>query len=89
MPDPIPMAVLGRLAVDRAWQGQGPGRLLLRDAVLRTHQAAETIGIRGLLVHALSPAAKRFYEMRGFRESPANPMTLMVTLADIRAASDG
>ena len=89
MPDPIPMAVLGRLAIDRSRQGQGLGRFLLRDALLRTNQAAETIGIRGLLVHALSPAAKRFYETRGFRESPANPMTLMVTLADARAAIDG
>jgi len=89
MPDPIPMAVLGRLAIDQTRQGQGFGHLLLRDAVLRTHQAAETIGIRGLLVHALSPAAKRFYESLGFRESPANPMTLMVTLADAGVAIDG
>jgi GNAT superfamily N-acetyltransferase len=87
-PDPIPMAVLGRLAIDQAWQGRGLGHLLLRDAVLRTRQAAETIGIRGLLVHALSPAAKRFYEIRGFRESSSNPMTLMVTLADAIAAID-
>jgi GNAT superfamily N-acetyltransferase len=86
MPDPIPMAVLGRLAIDQGWQGRGLGLLLLRDAVLRTRQAADTIGIRGLLVHALSPAAKRFYEGLGFRESPANPMTLMVTLADAIAA---
>jgi len=87
MPDPIPMAVLGRLAIDQTQQGRGLGRLMLRDAVLRTRQAAETIGIRGLLVHALSPAAKRFYESSGFRESPANPMTLMVTLADAAAAA--
>jgi len=87
-PDPIPMAVLGRLAIDAAWQGRGFGHLLLRDAVLRTRQAAETIGIRGLLVHALSPAAKGFYQARGFVESPANPMTLMVTLADAIAAID-
>jgi len=89
VPDPIPMAVLGRLAIDRGQQGRGLGRLLLRDAILRTRQAAETIGIRGLLVHALSPAAKRFYETSGFRESPANPMTLMVTLADAVAAIGG
>src|SRR6202021_986404 len=76
MPDPIPMAVLGRLAIDQRRQGRGLGRLLLRDAILRTRQAAEMIGIRGMLVHALSPAAKRFYETSGFRESPANPMTL-------------
>jgi GNAT superfamily N-acetyltransferase len=62
--DPIPMA---------AWQGRGFGHFLLGDAVLRTRQAAEAMGICGLLVH-LSPAAKRFYEGRGFRESPANPI---------------
>jgi GNAT superfamily N-acetyltransferase len=89
MPDPIPMTVLGRLAIDQTQQGRGLGRLMLRDAVLRTRQAAEMIGIRGLLVHALSPAAKRFYEGSGFRESPANPMTLMVTLADAIGAIEG
>jgi GNAT superfamily N-acetyltransferase len=86
MPDPIPITVIGRLAVDQAWQHRGLGRLLLRDAVLRTHQAAAIIGIRGVLVHALSPVAKRFYESCGFRESPASPMTLMVTLPDAIAA---
>jgi GNAT superfamily N-acetyltransferase len=89
MPDPIPMAVLGRLAIDQRRQGRGLGRLLLRDAILRTRQAAEMIGIRGILVHALSPAAKRFYETSGFRESPANPMTLVVTLSDAIAAVAG
>lgn len=89
MPDPIPMAVLGRLAIDQAWQGEGLGRLLLRDAVLRTCQAAEIVGVRGLLVHAISPAAKRFYEGYGLRESPANPMTLMVSLADAAATVCG
>ena len=86
MPDPIPMTVLGRLAIDRAWQGSGLGRLLLRDAILRTSQAAAIIGVRGLLVHALSPAARRFYETSGFRESPNRPMTLVVTLQDAMAA---
>ena len=89
MPDPIPMAILGRLAIDRAWQGRGLGRLMLRDAVLRTSQAAQIIGVRGILVHALSPAAKRFYESCGFREAPASPMTLMVSLQDVVAALRG
>jgi GNAT superfamily N-acetyltransferase len=83
MPDPIPMTVLGRLAVDQSCQGQGLGKLLLRDAILRTGHAAAIIGVRGLLVHALSPAAKRFYESAGFQESPANPMTLMIALKDV------
>lgn len=83
------MAVLGRLAVDRAWQGRGLGRLLLRDSILRVRQAAETIGIRWVVVHALTPAAKQFYQNNGFRESPANPMTLMVSLSDAIAAIGG
>jgi len=58
MPDPIPMTVIRRLAVDQEWQHHGLGRLLLRDAVLRTRQAAAIIGIRGVLVHALSPCSK-------------------------------
>lgn len=89
MPDPLPMTVLGRLAVDQAWQGNRLGRLLLRDAILRTQQAAAIIGVRGLLVHALSPAAKKFYESNGFRESPSRPMTLVVTLQDAVAALGG
>ena len=86
MPDPIPMILLGRLAVDQSCQGQGLGRGLLRDAVGRCCQAGETIGVRGILVHALSPAAKRFYESCGFVESPNNPMTLVVPLRDAAAA---
>jgi GNAT superfamily N-acetyltransferase len=88
-PDPIPMTVLGRLAVDQTRQGKGLGRLLLRDAVLRTVQAAGIVGVRGILVHALSPAAKPFYETFGFRESPANPMTLMAALQDVSATLGG
>jgi GNAT superfamily N-acetyltransferase len=86
MPDPVPVAVLGRLAVDRTWQGQGLGTLLLRDAILRTSRASEIIGMRGLLVHALTPAAQGFYERNGFRVSPVNPMMLVVTLRDALAA---
>jgi GNAT superfamily N-acetyltransferase len=82
MPDPIPMTVIGRLAIEQGWQGRGLGKLLLRDAILRTQQAAAIIGMRGLLVHALTPAAKRFYENNGFPESPSNPMTLLVALKD-------
>ena len=89
MPDPIPMAVLGRLAIDQGWQDKGLGRLMLRDAVLRCCQAAEIVGMRGILVHVISPAAKRFYETFGFRESPANPMTLMLSLNDALATLRG
>lgn len=82
VPDPVPVVVLGRLAVDRVFQGQGFGRALLRDAVLRTLQAADIIGIRAILVHALSERAKRFYEQCGFVPSPVNPLTLMVTVSE-------
>ncbi len=82
VPDPVPVVVLARLAVDRSFQGQGLGRALLRDAVLRTMQAADIIGVRAILVHALSERAKRFYEDCGFAASPINPMTLMVTVSE-------
>lgn len=82
MPDPIPVMVLGRLAVDHTWQGRGLGRGLLRDAVLRTMQAAAIAGIRALLVQALSHEAKAFYERGGLAPSPLDPMTLMITVAD-------
>ena len=86
MPDPIPMVVLGRLAVDRSQQGKGFGRALMRDAGQRVIQAADTIGIRGVLVHALSVEAKAFYERIGFEPSPLDPMMLMVTLSDLKAS---
>lgn len=80
MPDPAPVVLLGRLAVDRGWQGLGLGADLLRDAVLRILNAAELIGVRAILVHAISEAAKTFYERYGFRASPVEPMTLMITI---------
>jgi GNAT superfamily N-acetyltransferase len=86
MPDPVPVMVIGRLAVDRTVQGQAIGSALLRDAVLRTLQAAEIAGIRAVLVHAISESAKRFYEKRGFVASPVEPMTLMTTVAEARRA---
>lgn len=82
MPNPIPVFVLGRLAVDRAEQGRQLGSLLLRDAILRTRAAAKLGGIAGLLVHAISENAKQFYLRRGFIECPNNPMTLVARLKD-------
>jgi GNAT superfamily N-acetyltransferase len=84
MPDPVPVMVIGRLAVDLHWQGKGIGRALLRDAILRTLQAAEIAGIRAILVHAISEEAKRFYEQCGFTASPLDAMTLMVNVKDAR-----
>lgn len=86
MPNPIPVAVLARLAIDLAWQGRGLDRALFRDAASRVAQAADVIGIRGILVHALTEKAKDFYLVLGFNPGPFDPMTLMVTLADVRAA---
>lgn len=86
MPDPIPAAILARLAIDQEWQGKGLGGDLMQDAVLRTLNAAETLGIRAMMIHALSDQAKGFYERYGFQASPAEPYTLMATLADLRKA---
>jgi GNAT superfamily N-acetyltransferase len=86
MPDPVPIAVLARLAIDHARQGKGLGRALFRDAAHRVMNAADAIGIRGIVVHAISEEAKKFYLALGFDPSPREPMMLMVTLADMRAA---
>lgn len=82
MPDPLPVMVLGRLAVDKSLQRRGIGKGLLRDAVLRTVQAAEIAGIRAILVHAISEPAKRFYEGCGFMASPIDPLTVVLTVAE-------
>jgi GNAT superfamily N-acetyltransferase len=84
MPEPVPVAILGRLAVDRAHAGGGVGRAMFRDSAKRVLGAADAIGIRGMLVHAISTEAKAFYAALGFDPSPLDPMTLMVTLADLR-----
>ena len=86
MPNPIPVAVLARLAVDHDWHGQGIGRALFRDAARRVAHAADAIGIRGIVVHAISEETKKFYLALGFDASPREPMTLMAPLSDIRAA---
>jgi GNAT superfamily N-acetyltransferase len=77
-----PVVVLGRLAVHSEFHGRGIGTALLRDAVLRTVQAAEIAGIRAILVHAISIAAKRFYEKYGFIASPVHPLTVMIPVAE-------
>jgi GNAT superfamily N-acetyltransferase len=85
MPDPIPVIVLGRLAITRDDQGRGLGRALFQDAARRVLNAADVIGVRGLLVHAVSDDAKQFYLNLGLDVSPLDPQTLMVTMADLRA----
>ncbi len=89
MPEPIPVVVLARLAVHRSWQGNGLGRALMQDAGQRIVGAADSIGIRGVLVQALDDAAKGFYQRLGFDPSPLDPMALMITLGDLRASLAG
>ncbi|MFP1723432.1 GNAT family N-acetyltransferase [Lonsdalea quercina] len=79
MPDPISFVVLSRLAIDKSLHGQGVGRTLVRDAKLRVVQVADTIGVSGILVHALSDEVLEFYLRAGFKPSPIDPMVLMVT----------
>lgn len=80
MPDPIPVLVLGRLAVARPAQGLKLGAALLQDAVFRATAVSENAGVRALLVHALNDSARAFYEHYGFQGSPLDPMTLMLRL---------
>lgn len=86
MPEPIPVMVIGRLAVDREHHGKGLGSALLKDALLRTLNAAAIAGIRAVLLHAISEDAKRLYEKAGFSASPIDPMTMMIALADVEKA---
>ncbi|QYK41055.1 MAG: GNAT family N-acetyltransferase [Paracoccaceae bacterium] len=85
MPDPVPVIVLGRLAVDVREQGNGLGRALLRDAVLRVAAAAREVGVGAMLVHALNDRAKAFYVGAGFEPSPVDPMVLILRIKDINA----
>jgi GNAT superfamily N-acetyltransferase len=82
---PVPAVLLARLAVDRRHQGGGLGRSLLQDVLLRCVEAADAIGVRGLLVHAKHVRAKTWYEQYGFEESPTDPLHLMMLMKDVRA----
>jgi GNAT superfamily N-acetyltransferase len=83
-PDPIPVIVLGRLAIHSSHQQKGLGTALVRDALLRTLQAADVAGVAAIVVHAISQEAHRFYLSRGFIESPIDPMTLCLPLPVLR-----
>jgi len=82
---PIPVILLARLAVDASEQGRGLGRALLKDALFRIMHAADEIGARAVLVHALHDKARRFYEQFDFEPSPVNPLQLMLLMKDLRA----
>ena len=83
---PIPAALLARLAVDRRHQGRGTGAAMLSDALSRVAVAAEQVAVRAVAVHAIDDRVASFYERFGFRALSAAPRTLMVTLAELRAA---
>ena len=83
MPEPIPVMVLGRLAIDTRMQGQGLGSALLKGALLRTLSVSKNVGIRAILVHAISENARRFYLSYGFLVSPIDTMTLMLPVRHI------
>ncbi|GAB1718540.1 MAG: N-acetyltransferase GCN5 [Nitrosospira sp.] len=85
MPDPIPVMILARLAVDRRMQRLHLGAALLQDAVNRAVAVSQNAGVRALLVHALHEKAKQFYEHYGFQPSPTHPMTLMLRLSSVKA----
>lgn len=84
-PDPIPVIVLGRLAIDHQFQTKRLGSALLKNALLRTLTISKNIGVRAILVHAISEDARKFYQNYGFKESPINPMTLMLSIQSIKA----
>lgn len=81
----IPAVLLARLAVDHRHQGGGVGRSLLQDAVLRTLQAADSIGVRAMLIHAKHEQARAWYEQYGFEPSPTDPLHLMLLMKDLRS----
>lgn len=80
MPDPIPVIILARLAIDISFHSKGLGADLLHDAVLRCYRVAENIGVRAIMVHALSEEAKNFYIHHGFKVSQTQPRTLFLKL---------
>lgn len=84
MPDPVPVLVLGRLAVDRRARGLRLGASLLQDAVHRAVAVSRDAGVRALLVHALNENARQFYEHYGFQASPLHPLTLMLRLSGVK-----
>ncbi len=86
---PVPITLLARLAVRADWQGRGMGAGLLKDAMRRTLQAADIVGIRAFTVHAKDEPSRRFYEHFGFAPSPTDPRHLFLLIKDLRRAVGG
>lgn len=85
-PNPIPAILIGRFAVDRGWQGKGIGRLLFRDALIRCVAAADLVGARAVVIHALDAKAAAFYHAHDFVATLASPLTLYQAIQRVRAA---
>lgn len=85
MPQPVPLILLGRLAVDQSHQGDGLGAGLLRDAIQRTLVAADSVGVRAMLTHAANPSAAKFYARFGFVPSPTDELHMVLMLKDVRS----
>lgn len=83
LPNPTPVVIIGRLAVDKEHQGQGLGRALLQDALLRVTKASELVGARAVLVHAVDQEAVPFYARYGFRSFPVGNQTLYLPIEEI------
>lgn len=83
-PNPIPISLLGRLAVDKREHGIGLGKALLKDALLRIERAADILGIRAVLVHAIDLQARAFYERFDFEPCPNDDLHLMLLMKDLR-----
>src|SRR5579862_8614300 len=84
-PEPIPIVLLARIAIDQAEQGEGLGAALLKDALQRAYAGAEIIGGRAVLVHAIDAEAAAFYRKYGFESCPGLELHLMLLMKDLRA----
>jgi len=86
---PVPVILLARLAVDKSEKGTGLGKALLKDALARIAQAADIVGARAVLVHAIDEPARKFYEHFDFEPSPVHELQLMLLMKDLRKALEG
>jgi predicted N-acetyltransferase YhbS len=86
MPNPIPVAILGRLAVDKHYQGSGLGQMLLLDSLIKVHHASQSAGIRALIVHAKTEEVRPFYLRFGFASVPSNPLLMSLPIETLAAA---
>jgi GNAT superfamily N-acetyltransferase len=89
MPEQIPLLLIGRLAIDRAYQGMGLGTELLSDALRRCLSASEIAGARGVIAHAIDEEAARFYQRHGFVASPLGTRVMLMPMETLRALFEG